>query len=111
MHKIKNAKNRRSEVFCLSESYYIKNIRAVQGGSNYDSNNNLAETTYGNGDWEMYSYDSLDRLTEKYYYDTNESVYYYYDPEHRGRFYVFGLKVSLVIIIRKQNTQNRPLCS
>ncbi len=46
----------------------------------YDSNNNLAEITYGNGDWEMYSYDSLDRLTEKYYYDTDESVYYYYDP-------------------------------
>ena len=46
----------------------------------YDSNNNLMEITYGNQGWEHYSYDSLDRLTEKYYYDTNESVYYYYDP-------------------------------
>lgn len=46
----------------------------------YDANNNLMEITYGNQGWEHYSYDSLDRLTEKYYYDTNESVYYYYEP-------------------------------
>ena len=32
-------------------AFQNRTIYITQGGSNYDSNNNLAEITYGNGGW------------------------------------------------------------